>query len=83
MTNLEIIGNENILRGIKEETHTYVRWKQMGFQVQKGEKALYDTKLWKPVKAKQVDENEDENQKMILVKAFLFGRHQVKEVEED
>jgi len=82
MTNLEIIAGEMMLRGITENCHTYQGWKWRGKQVSKGQKALFTTSIWKPVKSKKSDDEEGEDKgKMILVKAAFFGEHQVEDVQ--
>lgn len=83
MTNLEIIQQEMILRNISIPCHTYLGWKERGYQVQRGQKALFSLKLWKPVKAKEVKEDAEKNSKMILVKAYMFSLEQVKPIEGD
>lgn len=74
MTNLEIIANEIIARGLATEEQvertlakgkmlpfmTYQEWKRHGYIVKKGEKALFVTRLWKAKSRKVEDENGDE-----------------------
>ena len=87
-TNQEIIFNEVLMRGITEDVHTYAKWKSLGYQVKKGEKALFQTMLWKKKtkKSKKDDtenvENEDDKEKknnnyFFLAKSSMFGRSQV------
>lgn len=83
MTNLEIIAKEMERAKIEIPCHTYIGWRERGYQVKRGEKAVITTMLWKPVKAKQIKEDEEKQDKMILVKAFLFSEAQVKERKED
>ena len=59
-TNQEIIFNEVLMRGITEDVHTYAKWKSLGYQVKKGEKALFQTMLWKK-KTKKTKKNDTEN----------------------
>ncbi|MCC8157273.1 MAG: hypothetical protein LIO54_08360 [Oscillospiraceae bacterium] len=73
MTNAQIITGEMILNGIMEEVDTYAGWLRRGYQVQKGQKAKFQTKIWKPVKSKK-DEDDTE---LILVKASFFAKSQV------
>ena len=75
MTNLQIIAGEVLTRGIAEPVDTYQGWLRKGMQVTKGSKALFQTRIWKPCKSK--DENEDGEKRMILVKASFFGLSQV------
>lgn len=79
MTNMQIIMGEVTLRGITEEVDTYAGWKARNMQVQKGNKALFQTKIWKPCYPKDEDGNRAETPKLILVNASFFGRSQVAE----
>ena len=93
MTNNQIIANEVITNGLMTENeviemfeagyrlpfHTYAEWARMGYQVQKGSKAVIKTMVWKPV-IKENEEGEKET-KMIMVKAALFSNEQVAKIE--
>ena len=57
MTNMQIIMAEVTLRGITEEVDTYAGWQARNMQVQKGNKALFKTKIWKPCYPKDEDGN--------------------------
>lgn len=95
MTNLEIIANEAVANGLLTEeqvevmilTHgglpymTYAEWKYNGYQVKKGAKAVIKTKLWKMVKSKKEEQNEEGNKtNFIMVPASLFGADQVEKI---
>lgn len=82
MTNLQIIGTACMMNGITEEVDTYAGWKRRGMQVSKGNKALFKTKIWKPVsgKSKANDEDEEMDSRLILVTAAFFGASQVEEI---
>lgn len=82
MTNREIIDSEKVKIGIPldEELHTYAIWKSLGYQVQKGQKAIVSTKLWKNVDVTNKKTGKKE-QKMILCNASLFSYEQVKKIE--
>ena len=86
ITNKEIISLEIATRGIEEEVHTFAMWKSLGYQVKKGEKALFQTMLWKMKKGKKQDNNNEEQQddkevkkynNFFMAKSSLFGRSQV------
>ena len=86
ITNKEIISLEMATRGIDEEVHTFAMWKSLGYQVKKGEKALFQTMLWKMKKGKKQDNNNEEQQddkevkkynNFFMAKSSLFGRSQV------
>ena len=76
-----------------EPIHTYTKWKELGYQVQKGEKAVAQFMIWKHVKAKSKDqeqenktvkiENDEEKDKMFMKKASFFSLSQVKKIEEN
>ena len=86
ITNKEIISLEMATRGIEEEVHTFAMWKSLGYQVKRGEKALFQTMLWKMKKSKKQDDNNEEQQddkevkkynNFFMAKSSLFGRSQV------
>ena len=86
ITNKEIISLEMATRGIEEEVHTFAMWKSLGYQVKRGEKALFQTMLWKMKKGKKQDDNNEEQQddkevkehnNFFMAKSSLFGRSQV------
>ena len=91
ITNKEIISLEMATRGIDEEVHTFAMWKSLGYQVKRGEKALFQTMLWKMSKGKKQDnientdnennENDNKDKKkqphFFLAKSSMFGRSQV------
>ena len=56
-----------------EPIHTYNAWKELGFQVKKGEKAIASFTIWKYKK----NEEEDEAGKMFMKKASFFKTSQV------
>ena len=49
VTNNQIILTECALRGITEIVHTYAKWQELGYQVQKGQKALFTACIYKCV----------------------------------
>ena len=86
ITNKEIISLEMATRGIEEDVHTFAMWKSLGYQVKRGEKALFQTMLWKMKKGKKQDNNNEEQQddkevkkynNFFMAKSSLFGRSQV------
>ena len=86
ITNKEIISLEMATRGIEEDVHTFAMWKSLGYQVKRGEKALFQTMLWKMKKGKKQDDNNEEQQddkevkkynNFFMAKSSLFGRSQV------
>lgn len=97
MTNLEIVENEVITRGLLTEEEcgkiigkygelpykTYQEWKCSGYQVKKGSKAIIKTKLWKKVKSKKKDEDKEDKKesKFVMVTASLFDSSQVEKIE--
>lgn len=62
-----------------EEIHTYSKWKELNYQVKKGEKAIAQFMIWKYVqkKKKETDEENEAKAKMFLKKASFFKRSQV------
>ena len=83
MTNAEIISGCCELYGITEEVDTYKGWQRRGKQVNKGSKALFKTKIWKPVgKSSNPDFTDDDIDHMIMVTGSFFGKSQVIDTEE-
>ena len=65
-----------------EPIHTYQHWKELGYQVRKGEKAVADFSVWKYTsKAKgQTEEEAQEKGYCIMKKAFWFTQKQVDKI---
>lgn len=83
MTNAEIIESEKMLHGLDCEAHTYAAWLNLGYQVKKGEKAAFSTKIWKKSGKKQeeAEENADESSGHYFMKlSHFFTIHQVEKV---
>ena len=78
VTNRQIIAAECIDHGITEEVNTYAGWQVRGFQVEKGSKAVFKTKIWKPCKVKNKDG--EQSKKLLLVNAAFFTASQVKAI---
>ena len=84
MTNSEIILSEMNLRGITEEVNTFASWKAQGYSINKGEKAAFKTKIWKPVKLKDKETGERaEKATLILVDACFFTLSQVTKIKKE
>lgn len=65
-----------------EPIHTYAHWKSLGYQVQKGQKAITQLVIWKHVNGKVDEESGEEGQaKMFMKTASFFAAHQVKKIE--
>lgn len=83
---LETAGGEEIEFKETEQIHTYARWKAMGFQVRKGEKAVAKFKVWKHVTPKKKNDDSEEKTasadrgKMFLKQAAFFSAAQVEPV---
>lgn len=65
-----------------EELFTYQAWKSLGYQVQKGEKAIAKITIWKYRKTTKENEKgeEEEQANMFLTTASFFKKSQVKEI---
>lgn len=61
---------------IPEEIHTYATWKQLGYQVQKGQKAIAQFVIWKHTSGTDKETGE-EKEKMFMKKASFFKASQV------
>lgn len=64
-----------------EPIHTYATWKEMGFQVQKGEKAVAKFPVWKYTSKRNEETGEEENAHMFMKVASFFRLAQVAPIE--
>lgn len=81
MTNAEIIANTMKLKGITEESHTFARWKKMGYKVRKGEHAAFKATIWKAKERKvKIDGEEKKDLSMFMKTAHFFTRSQVEQM---
>lgn len=74
----DMAGNEVIVKET-EEIHTYNAWKEMGYQVQKGQKAVASFVIWK-YKSKIVEESGEEDATMFMKRASFFTAAQVEKI---
>ena len=63
-----------------EAIHTYATWKELGYQVKKGEKAKATFTIWKYVKPKKKDDQEEPESKMFMTKASFFTIEQTEKI---
>lgn len=66
-----------------EAIHTYQVWKQMGYQVQKGQKAVTTIVIWKYVPGRHEDDDSEEDAeraRMFMKKSAFFSASQVEQV---
>lgn len=65
-----------------EPIHTYQTWKALGYQVQKGQKAIAQFTIWVPSKKKQaVDEDPTERKTQMYMKlSSFFSASQVQKI---
>lgn len=73
-------GNQTIVKET-EPIHTYNAWKELGFQVQKGQKAVAQFSIWKHCNGKVDEETGEEKPgKMFMKKASFFTARQVQAI---
>lgn len=70
---------ETVIIKEAEEIHTYAGWKSLGYQVQKGEKAVAKFLIWKHTTHKNKD-TEKEESNMFMTKASFFSKSQVEAI---
>lgn len=63
-----------------EPIHTYNAWKALGFQVQKGQKAVAQFTIWKYKAQKNEETDEEEKGKMFMKRASFFTAEQVEKI---
>lgn len=71
-------GNEIVLKET-EQIHTFTAWKELGYIVKKGQKAIAKFMIWKYV-SKKSEETEEENSKMFMKMAAFFSSSQVEKI---
>ena len=59
-----------------EPIHTYNTWKEMGYQVKKGQKAVAQFTIWK-YSSKKNEETDQEEGRMFMKRASFFTARQV------
>ena len=70
-----------------EPIHTFAAWKSLGYQVQKGQKAIAKFPIWKHKNAgrrknRKTGKEEDTEEMLFLTDAFFFSQSQVQPLEE-
>lgn len=70
-----------------EEIHSFSRWKEYGYGVKRGEKAIAKVEIWKCVEAKKEEEKPEsketeEKDRMFKKMAFFFSPSQVEPLRE-
>lgn len=77
-------GNEGKM-DYPEAIHTYQEWKELGYQVKKGEHAIAKFAVWKPTKQKKAKDEEDEGvkakPKFFMANASWFTMEQVEKID--
>lgn len=63
-----------------EQIHTYQGWKSLNRQVKRGEKSIATIQIWKHTTKKSKTEDEDDQEKMFLTKAFFFRETQTEAI---
>lgn len=66
---------------VPEPIHTYQAWKNLGYQVKKGEKAIAKFTIWKHVHGKKKEDGEQGKDKMFMKMSSFFKMEQVEKME--
>lgn len=64
-----------------EAIHTYQKWKELGYQVQKGQKAVAKITIWKHTVKKAKSDNEEDETRMFMKTSAFFSESQVEKIE--
>ena len=73
-------GNEKELPE-PEQIHTYQTWKELGYQVKKGSKAVARFTIWKHVEGKKNQDTDEETpSRMFMKNASWFSASQVEAI---
>lgn len=84
MTNAMIIALYKAENNISCPLHTYTKWKELGYQVKKGEKSNHRIIIWKGASKKVVDEEsntEVTSSKVFMKTACFFTMNQVEKIQ--
>lgn len=65
---------------LPESIHTYAKWKELGYQVQKGQKAIAKFTIWKHTTKKAKTEEESDESKMFMKTASFFTMNQCQKI---
>lgn len=74
---------------LPEAIHTYATWKSLGYQVKKGQKAIAQFPVWKYVKNKKQESDEEldgetkQNGYCRMVMSSFFTKEQVQKIEKE
>ena len=84
---IEIQMDDGTVKAVEEpeEIHSYSRWRECGYNVRKGEKAIAGIEIWKYAeKKKEKDADEDEGgERIFKKKAVFFKFSQVEPIREE
>ena len=75
-------GNEITMQE-PEQIHTFMAWKELGYMVRKGEKAVDSFSIWKYTSRKKPGQTEEEAQEeghCFLKYSHFFAAHQVQPI---
>ena len=87
---IKYTGRTVIIQGIDEnpvefketeQIHTFAAWKELGYVVCKGQKAVAKFPIWKYVSRKN-EETDEENSKMFMKVASFFSSSQVEKLQD-
>lgn len=74
---LALDGVLKIDEGGIEPIHTYAEWRNMGYQVKRGEKAIAAFEIWNYATKKKKGDGEEKGGYFYLKKASFFAKSQV------
>ena len=74
-------NGETVIMKEPEEIHTFAAWKEKGYRVRKGEKAIAKFTIWKYVSKKiETEDGEEESGKCFMKCSAFFASSQVEKV---
>ena len=80
MVIIQGMGGEPVEFKETEQIHTFAAWKELGYVVCKGQKAVAKFPIWKYVSRKN-EETDEENSKMFMKIAAFFSSSQVEKLQ--
>lgn len=74
-----VVNNQEVEIKETEPIHTYAIWQELGYQVQKGQKAITKITIWKHT-SKHNEETDEDVSKIFMKTAAFFSQSQVEKV---
>ena len=85
-TNAMLIELYKAENNIRCPLHTYAKWRELGYQVKRGEKSQHQITIWRNCTRKRVDAETGEettSSRLIMKTAYFFTAEQVEKAQKN